>query len=131
MDLDRAAGRLRAGGRRVTAQRRAVLRALTELGCAADAEEIHGRARGGAPRTRWGAGGLAQSVFLGDGRARYEATEQGRHHPHLVCLHCGRIATTDECTVQPLEGTILRRGVEVTAHRLEALGYFRRWRPRG
>src|SRR3972149_3968114 len=122
MDLDRAAGRLRAGGRRVTAQRRAILRALTELGCAADAEEIHGRARRMHPRIglvtvyrtleAFTAEGLAQSVFLGDGRTRYEATEQGHHHHHLVCLHCGRIATTDQCTVQPLEGTLLRGGVE-------------------
>src|SRR3972149_7276597 len=116
MDLERAAGRLRAGGRRVTAQRRAVLRPLTELGCAAEAEGTHGRARRMHPRIglvtvyrtleAFTAGGLAQSVFLGDGRTRYEATEQGRHHHHLVCLHCGRIATTDEGTVRPLEGGI-------------------------
>jgi Fe2+ or Zn2+ uptake regulation protein len=138
MRLDDAAGRLRAGGRRVTAQRRAVWRALAALGCAADAEEIHRAAR----RLHPGIGrvtvyraldaltaeGLAQTLLLGDGRTRYEATVPGRHHHHLVCLRCGRIATTESCAVRTLEGTVLQRGFQVTAHRLELFGYCARCR---
>ncbi len=138
MDLERAAGRLRASGRRVTAQRWAVLRALTALGCAVDVEGIHARAQRMHPRLglvtvyraleALAAEGLARPVFLGDGRTRYETAEQERHHHHLVCLRCGRIAALESCTVRPLEGTILKKGFRVTTHRLELFGYCRRCR---
>jgi len=139
MNLERVAGRLRASGHRITAQRRAVLRALAALGCAQDAWEIHTRARRFSPRLglvtvyrtlqAFTTQGLAHPVFLGDGRTRYELTEHSRHHHHLVCLSCGSVAPFEECAVQPLEGALLGGGFEVTAHRLELFGYCRRCRP--
>jgi Fe2+ or Zn2+ uptake regulation protein len=122
---------MRAHGHRITPQRRAVLHALAALGCARSAEEVLARARYDHP----GLGlvtvyrtlealveeGLAQSIHLGDGRARYELTETGHHH-HMICLSCG--------TVERLEGCLLRRGARlrtggfaVTGHRLELFGY--------
>jgi Fe2+ or Zn2+ uptake regulation protein len=122
---------MRAHGRRITPQRRAVVHALAALGCAGSAEEVLARAR--RDYRRLGlvtvyrtldalvAEGLAQALYLGDGRTRYELTDTGHHH-HMTCLSCGM--------VERLEGCLLRRGVRlrtggfaVTGHRLELFGY--------
>lgn len=138
--MEHAVGRFVAGGRRLTVQRRAVLRALADLGCAQGAEEIHARARRIYPRLglvtvyrtleAFTEEGLVQPIFLGDGRARYELTEEGRHHHHLVCVSCGRIARLDECVLEPLARAVDRRGFAVTAHHLELFGYCERCRSR-
>jgi len=125
--------RLRTAGHRITAQRRAVLRALTAMGCACGVEDIHARARRIYPRLglvtvyrTLGAfvrEGLAQTVQLDDGRIRYELRDGSRHHHHLVCLSCGAIARLEACAVGPLQKAGRRRGFTVTAHRLELFGY--------
>lgn len=127
---------LKAGSLRITVQRRAVLQSLAELGCARDAEEIHQRARRIYPRLglvtvyrtleAFAREGLAQPVYLGDGRTRYELTDEGQHHHHLVCLSCGSIERFDECVSEPLEQVGHRRRFAVTAHRLELFGYCER-----
>src|SRR3989442_12149861 len=94
--------RLRSAGHRITAQRRAVLRALAMMGCACGAEDVHARARRIYPRLglvtvyRTLAAtvreGLAQAVHLDDGRVRYEPRDDGRPHHHLVSLAWGSLA---------------------------------------
>lgn len=130
--LDELLEQLRSGGRRVTAQRRAVLQALARLGCAQDVDAIHTRARRIHPRLglvtvyrtleALVAEGVAQRVVLGDGRARYELGQEHGHHHHLVCLSCGSVQRLDECHVQAKRAG-RRRGFTVTSHRLELLGY--------
>lgn len=130
--LDELLEQLRSGGRRVTAQRRAVLQALARLGCAQDVDAIHTRARRIHPRLglvtvyrtleALVAEGVAQRVVLGDGRARYELGQEHGHHHHLVCLSCGSVQRLDECHVQAKRAG-RRRGFTVTTHRLELLGY--------
>lgn len=130
--LDDMFARLSSGGRRVTAQRRAVLQALARLGCAQDVEAIHARARRIHPRVglvtvyrtleALVAEGVAQRVLFGDGRARYELGQEHGHHHHLVCLTCGTVQRLDECRVQTKRAG-RRHGFIVTAHRLELLGY--------
>lgn len=131
--------RLRAGGRRVTVQRRAVMQALTSLGCAPEVRQIHVRARRIYPRLglvtvyrtlqALAEEGLAQPIVLDDGRLRYELRDdQGHHHHHLVCLSCGSIARLEACTLPPV-GQAGRRGFAVTAHRLELFGYCVECRP--
>lgn len=134
--LEQAVGRLRAGGRRVTVQRRSVLQAMADLGCAQGAEQVHARARRLYPRLgivtvyrtldALAREGLVQAVHLGDGRVRYELTEEGRHHHHLICLSCGSVERVEECAIQPLEAAGRRRGFTVTAHRVELFGYCER-----
>lgn len=138
--LDKAVSRLRAGGHRLTVQRRAVLEALGALRCAHTAEEIHMRARRTYPRVglvtvyrtleAFTREGLAHPVLLGDGPMRFELTEEGRHHHHLVCLSCGSIQRIDECGLGPVERVVRRRGFEVTEHRMELFGYCQRCRVR-
>lgn len=133
MRAERVAERLRARGRRMTVQRRAVLAALRALGCARDAEAIHARARRVYPhlglvtvyRTldAFVADGVAHAVHLGDGRVRYDLSEDGAHHHHVVCLRCGRVARVDRCHLPAPRRLDLPRGFTVTAHRLELFGY--------
>ncbi len=140
MDLEQAAGYLRARGRRMTVQRRAVLQALAELGCARGVGEIHARARRLAPRLglvtvyrtldALAAEGVVRPVFLGDGRTRYESAEAERHHHHLVCLGCGRVDPFEGCSLQRLDGTVVGKGFAVATHRLELFGYCRDCRER-
>jgi len=122
--------RLRSHGRRMTAQRRAILDAMVALGCAQDAEAIYIRARREHPRIglvtvyrtldAFIAEGLAQRVFFGDGRVRYDLAQDGPHHHHLVCLNCGRVARVEHCRVVPPRRLF---GYRVTSHRLELFGY--------
>lgn len=134
--------RLRTAGHRITAQRKAVVRALAMMGCASGAEDIHVRARRIHPRLglvtvyrTLGAlvrEGLAQTVQLNDGRVRYELRDDsGHHHHHLVCLSCGAIARLDACGLGRLELAGRRRGFTVTAHRLELFGYCEDCQPSG
>lgn len=130
--VDDMLDQLRSGGRRVTAQRRAVLQALARLGCAQDVEAIHARARRIHPRVglvtvyrtleALVGEGVAQRVVLGDDRTRYELGQEHGHHHHLVCLSCGSVQRLDECHLQAKRAG-RRHGFTVTAHRLELLGY--------
>lgn len=139
--LERRLRRLRTAGHRITAQRKAVLRALALMGCACGAEDIHARARRFYPRlglvtvyrtlSALVREGLAQPVQLDDGRIRYELRDDGGHHHHLVCLSCGAVARLEACAVGPLQQAGRRRGFTVTAHRLELFGYCGRCRPSG
>ena len=130
--LETAVRKLRAGGRRITTQRRAVVNALAAMGCARSAEEVHVRAR----RHHRGLGlvtvyrtldalveeGVAQSMHLGDGRTRYELTETGHHH-HLVCLSCGMVERLDGCLLRRGSRVGVGRHFTVIGHRLELFGY--------
>lgn len=127
-----AAGRLRARGRRLTVQRRAVLQAMAALGCARDPHEIFQRAKRIYSRlglvtvyrtldalTREG---LAQPVMLQPGQTLFELTDTGAHHHHLVCVSCGTVWRLDKCDLRPFHRAAGATGFQVTGHRLELLG---------
>ena len=130
----RAEQHLKAAGQRMTASRRAVIQAVSRLTCAYSAEEIHRLGRRLYPRLGLVTvyrtlellvrQGLARRVDL-PGPTRYEPTEEGRHHHHLVCLSCGSIEPLRRCLIEPVEGATLGRRFRVTGHRLELFGYCR------
>lgn len=136
MKTTQAISQLRATGRRMTVQRRAVLNALAQLGCAQDVMDIYLRARRTYPRLGLVTvyrtldalieQRLVSALHFGDGRTRYELIDEAHHHHHLVCLACGLVEPYEECLVQALEGTRLRRGFRVTSHHLDLFGYCRR-----
>ncbi|HEY3247827.1 MAG TPA: transcriptional repressor [bacterium] len=117
----------------MTAQRRAVREAMAALGCARSAEEIHARAR--RAHRRLGLvtvyrtlaalvrDGLAQPIHVGDGRTRYELTEEGRHHHHLICVSCGSVARLEGCVLPSVARAAAGHRFTVTGHRLELFGY--------
>ncbi|MBM3450122.1 MAG: transcriptional repressor [Armatimonadetes bacterium] len=110
-----------------------MLRALVELGCARDAEEIHAGARRYAPGMGrvtvyrmldvMQAEGLVQQLHFGGGRSRYELARTGSgHHHHLICQQCGVVAVLDGCLLGSIDGTRLPSGIHVVGHRLELVG---------
>jgi len=120
----------RRAGRRVTKARLAVLQAVAEAGCGADARQVHRLAERVYPKIglvtvyrtlellvregwvdRWYEGGVA----------RYELARP--HHHHLVCLRCRSVVPWEDCPVDLPPGTKLGAGFLVTAHRVEILGY--------
>lgn len=123
--LERAVGKLRGGGHKVTPQRLAVLGAIIA--------EQHQRLEGIMARCPevgmvtvyrtldlFGELGLVRRLDLGDG-ARYELADD--HHHHLICEECGTVAEFEQC---PLD---LRRlppqlggDFEVRAHSVEVYG---------
>ena len=102
-----SATRLRAAGLRVTAQRLAVLDALSEVAHAA-VDELHERVQAQMPgialQTVHGiagdltAAGIAQRVSLpGAASALYELARGDNHH-HVQCIVCGRVEDV-ECAI--------------------------------
>jgi Fur family ferric uptake transcriptional regulator len=94
--------RLRAGGGRTGAARRAVVEFLGAQRCCHSAQEVHERIRSAGGHVgiasvyrtldRLEELRLAQRVDLGDGVARFEpALPGGDHHHHLVCGDCGKV----------------------------------------
>jgi Fe2+ or Zn2+ uptake regulation protein len=91
-------GVLRERGLKVTTQRMAVYRALTEHGRHLTAEEVHARAGRELPAISLTTVykilhelielGKARRVDLGDGSARFDPNTEP--HAHLVCRRCGR-----------------------------------------
>lgn len=123
--LERAVGKLRGGGHKVTPQRLAVLGAIIA--------EQHQRLEGIMARCPevgmvtvyrtldlFGELGLVRRLDLGDG-ARYELADD--HHHHLICEECGTVAEFEQCPLDlrllPLQ---LGSGFEVRAHSVEVYG---------
>lgn len=97
-------GRFRAAGKRMTNQRRLVLRILAEAGGHLDAREVHSRARQHNPRLSLATvyrtlgslkeAGVVRELHLDEEHHHYELDERDGHS-HLVCLGCGRVIEVD------------------------------------
>lgn len=120
-------------GRRMTAQRRAVIEVLAS-GERLTAAEVYQRAR----RRHAGVSlatvyrtldllaevGAVERLHEPDGRDRFVADRAaGTHHHHLVCWGCGRVAEVPKCDLGPQLSAIAEQtGFEVDAHWLELRG---------
>ena len=123
--LERAVGKLRGGGHKVTPQRLAVLGAIIA--------EQHQRLEGIMARCPevgmvtvyrtldlFAELGLVRRLDLGDG-ARYELADD--HHHHLICEECGTVAEFEQCPLDLLRlPPELGSGFEVRAHSVEVYG---------
>lgn len=119
---------------RLTPQRQAILKAISESKGAFTAAEIHGRARRRHPRL-----GLATTyrtlellrengslhALRTDGTPAYVRCHPEHHH-HLVCLSCGSVEETELCAAPPDVELRRRHGFSPTAHELEIYGTCRR-----
>jgi Fur family transcriptional regulator, ferric uptake regulator len=74
---------------------------------------------------------LVQRVDIGDGVARFEASQaDGDHHHHLVCDDCGRVEPfTDAPLERALERVAGRLGYDAGAHEVVLHGACDRCRP--
>ena len=97
-------GRFRAAGKRMTNQRRLLLRILAETGGHLDAREVYDRARQHDPRLSLATvyrtlsslkeAGVVRELHLDEEHHHYELDGQDGHS-HLVCLGCGRVIEVD------------------------------------
>jgi Fur family transcriptional regulator, ferric uptake regulator len=125
--------RLRAGSRKVTGQRQAILDVLRRHASPLTNRQIHdalGKAdcdlatiyRNMHTLTEMG---LVKRFDFGDGSARFELVtdESNHHHHHLVCNRCAIIVEVEDCFPPEYEQELARRhGFSSVTHRLEFFG---------
>jgi Fur family ferric uptake transcriptional regulator len=71
-------------------------------------------------------GGIVQERKFGDGFTRYELSDDGAHHDHLICLDCGNITEFEEPLIEELQERIAARyGFHVRHHKHELYGICR------
>ena len=131
---------LRKKGLKVTAQRVAVLSALSkETDSHLTAEEIYERVKESSPEI-----GLAtiyrtirmllelkiiDRIYLDDGYVRYELghvyeDEDSHHHHHLICVKCGRVMSFQGDLLEEFENRIEdKTGFRIQDHDVKLYGY--------
>lgn len=131
--LQELTDRLRAGSRKVTGPRQAILDVLRRHAHPLTNREIHA-ALGKSDcdlatiyrnMHTLEAMGLVKRFDFGDGAARFEliTDEPHQHHHHLVCTGCSVIIEVDGCFPAELEAELARRhGFTAISHRLEFFG---------
>lgn len=128
MDLAHAKDILHAGGKRITPERKLLLRIISE-NAHIDARELYALARREDPRinlsTVYRTVGLLKELGLVAGTGLGESHEHfevhGAEHYHLVCLGCGKVIE-----IEPVEAVRRlgeQRGFEIVGVNLELLGY--------
>ena len=130
---DRLQDRLRAGGRRLTSQRRLILRVLEESNGHLDAEALYERVKARDPDVSLATVyrtlavlreiGLVEEHHLGEDHGHYEAV-QDKPHYHFACLHCGNVIEFDTPLVAQVEQELCEQeGVHVTSTHVHVSGY--------
>lgn len=125
--------RLRAGSRKVTGQREAILDVLRRHSSPLTNREIHD-ALGKTDcdlatiyrnMHTLQSMGLVKRCDFGDGAARFEliSDEAHQHHHHLVCNQCSTIVEIEDCFPNEFEEDLAKRhGFSAVTHRLEFFG---------
>ena len=119
-------------GLKMTGQRRVIARVLSEAEDHPDVEELYRRATqldshisiATVYRTvrLFEEKGILERRDFGGGRARYEATEHGRHY-HLIDVDTGRVIEFEDQRHEALMREIAARlGFDLVSHRLELFG---------
>ena len=73
--------------------------------------------------------GIANEIQFGDGQTRYEHVNEGEHHDHLVCTHCGDITEFENETIEKLQDEVAAsHGFLIETHKLELYGQCARCR---
>jgi Fur family ferric uptake transcriptional regulator len=120
---------LRDNGVRVTRQREALLRVLTEAADHPDASELHRRARVVDESVSLATvyrtltvlerEGVVQRLSFENGGARFEVADQA-HHDHIVDLDSGTIVEFRNERIEELQRQIAAEmGYEIIHHRME------------
>lgn len=131
--LDKLIEKLRQQGYRLTPQRRAVLRILTESHEHLDIEQIYTRLKPDFPMTSLATVyktiallkemGVVHQINLDGGRAFYDGSPSD--HPHLICSKCRRILDLD-LDIAPIADLIQavarQEGYQLLGYRLDILG---------
>jgi Fur family ferric uptake transcriptional regulator len=133
-DLARVSeGRFRAAGKRMTSQRRLLLRILAEAGGHLDAREVYERARQHDIRLSLATvyrtlnslreAGVVRELHLDEEHHHYELDGQDGHS-HLVCLGCGRVTEVDSrAFVEAAQAIGRTSGFAIASAQVELDGY--------
>lgn len=127
-------------GLKMTGQRRVIARVLSDADDHPDVEELYRRAS--ALDSRISVATVYRTVRLleekgilerrdfGGGRARYEATENGRHHYHLIDVDNGKVIEFEDPEHEELMRRVAERlGFDFVSMRLELFGKKRQQQP--
>ena len=125
--------RLKAAGKRITAQRRLVLDVLAQSEGHLDAQDIYERGRHQDKHLSLSTvyrtlsalkeTGLVRELHLDDEHHHYEFDGQDGHS-HLVCLGCGRVIEVDNSAfAAAATATGKVHGFEITYTQVELTGY--------
>jgi Fe2+ or Zn2+ uptake regulation protein len=125
--------RLRAAGKRVTSQRRLILRVLTKAQGHLDASEIFERGRRRDARLSLSTvyrtlnvlreAGVVRELHLDDEHHHYELSDEDEHS-HLVCLVCGRVIEVDSAAFAKAAMVMGESyGFEIASAQVELAGY--------
>lgn len=125
---------LRAGGKKLTKPRKALLKILERSPLPITAAEVHDRLRKGhAPvdlvtvyrnLAMLQELGLVNPVGLHEGQMRYEVRHGREHHHHIQCRGCGLIVDLLLCPLKKLTDLVERQTkFSVEGHALEFFGW--------
>jgi Fur family ferric uptake transcriptional regulator len=132
---------LRSKGLKNTHQREEIARIFLDSERHLSAEELWKRSRESLPEVGLSTiyrtlkllvnAGLASRREFGDGITRYEPKAGGKHHDHLICVHCGAIIEFENQKIEDLQNEVAQRhDFTVLRHNLELYGYCKKCRPR-
>jgi Fe2+ or Zn2+ uptake regulation protein len=132
---------LRAGGRRLTPQRRLILSVLQESDEHLDAEMLYDRVRTRDPDVSLATVyrtlallqelGLVEAHRLGQDHGHYEAAHDVPHY-HFTCLNCGAVIEFDSPLVAQIEQALCaQQGLQVVESLLHVSGYCTACREKG
>ncbi|MDA0997152.1 MAG: Fur family transcriptional regulator [Proteobacteria bacterium] len=119
-------------GMKMTEQRRVIARVLSEAQDHPDVEEVYRRAAAidakisiaTVYRTMrlFEEAGIVDRLDFGDGRARYEESQEA-HHDHLINVKTGDVIEFHNAEIERLQERIAREhGLKLVGHRLELFG---------
>ena len=120
-------------GMKMTDQRRAIARVLSDSNDHPDVEELHRRVVEIDPRVSiatvyrtvrlFEEQHILERLDFGDGRARYEEAEGRHHHHHLINLETGEVIEFENEQLERLKRKIARDlGFDLVGERLELYG---------
>lgn len=120
-------------GVKMTGQRRVIARVLSDAADHPDVEELYRRAAkldrhisiATVYRTvrLFEEKGILERHDFGGGRARYEPSEHGQHHHHLIDIETGKVVEFQDSEHEDLMRTIAARlGFDLISLRLELFG---------
>jgi Fe2+ or Zn2+ uptake regulation protein len=124
---------LRSAGRRLTSQRRLILKVLEESDGHLDADALHDRVKTRDPDVSLATVyrtlavlreiGMVEEHRLGEDHGHYEAVRQEPHY-HFTCLHCGKVIEFDTPLVAQVEKELCEQeGVRAISTHLHISGY--------
>jgi len=124
---------IREQGLKATSQREDIAKVFFSVNRHISVEELYSEVRQVNPRVGYATVyrtmkllkecGLAEERHFADGQARFENLEAERHHDHIICERCGRIAEFVHPQIEQLQEKVAQRfGFVATMHKMEIYG---------